>query len=118
MGRSFRIGSLKGVPLRVHWSFPLLVVLLILPTGAKTTARSIAEGVIWIAALFVCIVIHELSHSLVARRRGLLVRDIVLLPIGGVSAPRAMSSPSRSPAHWPVWRSLCSLVSSPTWPVR
>jgi Zn-dependent protease len=85
MGRSFRIGSLKGVPLRVHWSFPLLVVLLILPTGAKTTARSIAEGVIWIAALFVCIVIHELSHSLVARRRGLLVRDIVLLPIGGVS---------------------------------
>ena len=29
--------------------------------------------------------IHELSHSFVARRRGFTVRDIVLLPIGGVS---------------------------------
>jgi len=43
------------------------------------------EGLIWIAALFVCIVIHELSHSFVARRRGFTVNDIVLLPIGGVS---------------------------------
>ena len=85
MGRSLRIGRVKGVPIRVHWSFPLLVVLVILPTGAKTTTRSLAEGLIWIAALFVCIVIHELSHSFVARRRGFSVRDIVLLPIGGVS---------------------------------
>ena len=85
MGRSIRIGSIKGVPIRLHWSFPLLVVLVLLPTGARTTASSIAEGLIWIAALFVCIVIHELSHSLMARRRGLLVRDIVLLPIGGAS---------------------------------
>ena len=85
MGRSFRVGSVKGVPIRIHWSFPLLVVLVILPTGAKTTTRSLAEGLIWIAALFICIVIHELSHSFVARRRGFAVRDIVLLPIGGVS---------------------------------
>jgi Zn-dependent protease len=85
MGRSFRIGSVRGVPIRLHWSFPLLVVLVILPTSSRTTARSLVEGLIWIAALFVCIVAHELSHSFVARRRGFLVRDIVLLPIGGVS---------------------------------
>ncbi len=85
MGRSFRLGSVKGVPIRIHWSLPLLVVLVILPTGAKTTTRSLAEGLTWIAALFICIVIHELSHSFVARRRGFSVRDIVLLPIGGVS---------------------------------
>ena len=29
--------------------------------------------------------LHELSHSFVARRRGFVVRDIVLLPIGGAS---------------------------------
>lgn len=85
MGRSFRVGSVKGIPIRIHWSFPLLVVLVILPTGTKTTTRALAEGLIWIAALFICIVIHELSHSFVARRRGFSVRDIVLLPIGGVS---------------------------------
>lgn len=85
MGRSFRVGSVKGIPIRIHWSFPLLVVLVILPTGTRTTTRALAEGLIWIAALFICIVIHELSHSFVARRRGFSVRDIVLLPIGGVS---------------------------------
>jgi Zn-dependent protease len=63
----------------------LLVVLVILSSGSRTTARSLAEGLIWLAALCLCIVAHELSHSLVARRRGFLVRDIVLLPIGGVS---------------------------------
>ena len=73
------------MPIRLHWSFPLLLVLVILPTGGKSNARSIAEGLLWIAVLFVCVVVHELSHSLVARRRGFAVRDIVLLPIGGVS---------------------------------
>ena len=63
----------------------MLVVLVILSSGSRTTARSLAEGLIWLAALCLCIVAHELSHSLVARRRGFLVRDIVLLPIGGVS---------------------------------
>ena len=85
MGKSLRIGSVKGVPIRLHWSFPLLVLLVLLPNGGRTTARSLADGLAWIAAVFVCIVIHELSHSFVAQRRGFTVRDIVLLPIGGAS---------------------------------
>ena len=39
----------------------------------------------WIAALFVCVIVHEISHCLVARRRGADVVDILLLPIGGMS---------------------------------
>ncbi|MGA3352197.1 MAG: site-2 protease family protein [Acidimicrobiales bacterium] len=85
MGRSFRIGSIKGVPIRLHWSFPLLLVLVLAPGQGGQTTRSLVESVAWVVALFACIVIHELSHSFVARRRGFTVRDIVLLPIGGAS---------------------------------
>ena len=85
MGRSFRIGSLKGVPIRLHWSFPLLVALVVVPSGNRLTAGTFLDAVGWLTALFVCVVVHELSHSLVARRRGFVVRDIVLLPIGGAS---------------------------------
>ena len=45
----------------------------------------VVGGLAWLAIVFGCIVVHELAHSLVARRRGALVREIVLLPIGGVS---------------------------------
>jgi Zn-dependent protease len=84
MRGSVRIGRIAGVPIRVHWSFSLLVAYVLIVTSGET--RSIViEAFAWIAALFASVTVHELSHCAVARRRGLAVRDIVLLPIGGVS---------------------------------
>lgn len=73
------------MPIRLHWSFPLLLILVIAPASSRVTAGDLLASLLWIAVLFACIVIHELSHSFVAQRRGFLVRDIVLLPIGGAS---------------------------------
>ncbi len=74
------IGRLAGIDIRVHPTFLLLVAL-----AAIGGLGPPAEGFLWIALVFASVVFHELAHSLVARRRGVGVRDILLLPIGGVS---------------------------------
>ena len=59
-----------GVPIRLHWSFPLLLVLLAIPVGGHFLVAPFLESLVWIGALFACVVVHELSHCFVARRRG------------------------------------------------
>lgn len=84
MRGSMRIGRVAGIPIRVHWTFSLLVLyVVVVEAGAPRSVLLAAAA--WIVALFASVTVHELSHCAVARRKGLEVRDIVLLPIGGVS---------------------------------
>jgi Zn-dependent protease len=81
---SWRIGRLAGIALYVHATFLLLVAWIALreyPYGAA----AIAAALVYIVALFAIVVLHELGHALTARRYGIVTRDIILLPIGGVA---------------------------------
>ena len=72
-----------GITVRVHVTLVALVALVAL--SAADAGESAAAAVGWLAALFACIVAHELSHALVARSRGIDVHRIDLLALGGVS---------------------------------
>ena len=78
--RAPTIVTILGIPVRVHPTFLILVGLAALGFFGPPLG-----GVAWVLALFACVVAHELAHSVVANHRGIGVRDIVLLPIGGVS---------------------------------
>ncbi len=86
MGGSFKIGRFSGIDVRVHWTFLLLLAFFAF-LGYRTsgTLAGALTPVAAIVALFVCVLLHEFGHSLVAQRLGLEVRSITLLPIGGVS---------------------------------
>jgi Zn-dependent protease/CBS domain-containing protein len=93
---SLRLGSVSGIDIRVHFTFALLVVLIANELGKLHGSRGALFGTVVILCLFGCVVLHELGHSLVAQRFGVGVREIVLLPIGGVA--RLLSEPKK-PLH-------------------
>jgi Zn-dependent protease len=73
-----------GIEVRVHVTFALLLGLV--AVGSATPGGpGVVEGVAWIVAIFACVVVHELAHSLVARRHDIAVTEIDLLPFGGLS---------------------------------
>ncbi len=82
MGKSIKIGRLFGIDLKVHISF-----LLILVWGAFQYGDSAGPmyGILVTLALFSLVLLHELGHSLAAMQYGITVKDIILLPIGGVA---------------------------------
>jgi stage IV sporulation protein FB len=90
------IGTYFGIPVRVHATFPLILVLYAAVAGWAGSWTDALRAVALVLAVFTCVVLHEFGHSLQVRRYGVKVRDIVLFPIGGVA--RAESIPE-NPRH-------------------
>jgi Zn-dependent protease/CBS domain-containing protein len=77
--------TLWGVPIRVHFTFVLLLIfLLFIGIGGRQSGVMTA---LYVLALFASILLHELGHTLVARHYGIRTLEIVMYPIGGVSRP-------------------------------
>ncbi|HVN77743.1 MAG TPA: site-2 protease family protein [Terriglobia bacterium] len=83
---AWKIGKLAGIDVYMHATFLLLMGFIVVAswTAGHNAAQAIS-GLIFVMAIFGCIVLHELGHALTARRFGIRTRDIVLLPIGGVA---------------------------------
>jgi len=79
MKYSVKIGSAWGIPIELHMTFILLMAAVLVLTYPEL------YFFILTMLLFVFVVVHELSHSMVARHYRIKVRKIVLYPIGGVS---------------------------------
>jgi Zn-dependent protease len=81
---SINAGRLFGIKFRIHATFFLLLLYVFL-SDIKEGFGQAGLSVLFVCAIFACVVIHELSHSLVARRFGREPKSITLLPIGGVA---------------------------------
>jgi Zn-dependent protease len=94
MQGSFKQGTLAGIDIRLHYTWLLAFFLIAWPLAlgyfpmAGDQGAPIASAILGAVAallLFVSVLLHELSHSLVARARGLRVDNMTLFIFGGVS---------------------------------
>lgn len=93
LASGFTIGRVRGISIRVHWSWLLIFGLLTWAFSEGLFGSDFAESPAarWAAALvtaflfFLSVLLHELSHSFVALRYGMTVPSITLFVFGGVS---------------------------------
>jgi len=105
MHENLHLGTIGRTRVGLSWSVVIIVALIsfALATGEFPVADpGFGTGVYWTAALVTAILFlasllgHELSHAVVARRRGVDVDGIVLWALGGVAKLNGDASDARS----------------------
>jgi Zn-dependent protease len=79
--QTITLGKVLGIPIKIHWTF----ILLLLYISFDGFMSGKPQMVYLTLFLFLCVVLHEYGHALMARRFGIGTEDIILSPIGGVA---------------------------------
>jgi Zn-dependent protease/CBS domain-containing protein len=93
---SWKLSQLAGIDIRIHATFLLLLGWIAASYWATGKGlEAMLAGIVFITALFACVVLHELGHALAARKFGIRTTDITLLPIGGLARLERMPEEPR-----------------------
>lgn len=86
MKGAWRLACVAGVDINVHWSFSFIILWMIWHgTFGNRELESVLFLSISVLLLFGCVVMHELGHALTAVRLNVVVKSIIILPIGGLA---------------------------------
>ncbi|MCX9073585.1 MAG: CBS domain-containing protein [Candidatus Methanoperedens sp.] len=120
MKTSIQIGKIMDIPIKLHITF-----LLILPVFAWIFANNdprfgfndvglttfrYALSLFASISLFVCVLLHELGHSYVAKKAGVNIQGITLFLFGGVSSMEEIPRNPRTELKMALAGPLVSLV--------
>lgn len=87
------VGSVRlmGVPIRLHFTFVLLLIFLVVI--GLGSGQSPANYILFILAMIASVLLHELGHAFVSSRYGIRTLEIVMYPIGGVARTERPAKP-------------------------
>ncbi|MFW5991862.1 MAG: site-2 protease family protein [Halanaerobiaceae bacterium] len=121
---SITIGKIFDIPIRIHVSF--LIILPFLAWAFGNNIKYITEnsdinyselvlnphflGLLLAIGLFTSVLLHELSHSLVAKSKGIPINSITLMLFGGVSSMEELTENPDDEARMAMAGPLLSIV--------
>jgi Zn-dependent protease/predicted transcriptional regulator len=117
MGNGFHLGRIAGIDVRVDWSLLIVFFLITFSLAAVlfpawhpdwSPGLSVTMALIAAVAFFASVLAHELSHALVGRSRGIVVRRITLFIFGG------MAHMENEPRNWraELWMAIVGPITS------
>ncbi|MEW6295886.1 MAG: M50 family metallopeptidase [Candidatus Diapherotrites archaeon] len=89
MKNSFSFGRILGISLELHITFILLIIAIAAGILLLDT-KNFIPTMLLLFFLFLSVFLHELVHSIVAVYKGVKVKKIILLPIGGLAQTERM----------------------------
>ena len=104
MQAQVKLGRISGIAIGLHYSWFIIALLIVLSLAAHfhVVNPHWSDTVVWGAAIvtgvffFLALLLHELAHSLLAKARGLRVREITLFALGGVSQIETEASDAKT----------------------
>src|SRR5438552_2639415 len=122
---SLNIGRIIGIPVRIHYTLWLVLLLIAWSVADGYLPQSIdpatrwAVGIVSAILLFVSVFLHELSHSYIAKKNGLPIARITLFFFGGVSElseePKDPALEVRMAAAGPLTSFLIAIILGALW---
>lgn len=114
------VGPIFGVRVRIHftWVIALAVIIAFLADIGPPSEQPLAEPLRWLMAaavaglFFVSVLLHELAHAVVARWRGVPVREFTLYVFGGPGSIEESAADARSEAAIAGAGPLVSLIAA------
>lgn len=97
MKGSLKLLKIKGVIIKMHWSFLIILVWIIAANVVQGfTLHNVQWSLIFVALIFLSVIIHELAHYAIAKKLGVQAREINLLPVGGFATNESFPGSKRS----------------------
>jgi len=115
----FRLGSIRGIAIRLDWSLVVIFLLIAFNLGAGLLPALHPDWsplTVWATALaaavafFASVLAHELAHALVGRRQGIAVDGITLFVFGGMAHLRGEPGSPRAEFFMTIVGPLTSLA--------
>jgi len=86
MKNSLKLFFIKGIPIKMHWTFLLFISwILLMQLIAREPVQTIITIISEVLLVFICVLLHELGHALTAMYYKIPIKEIQLLPVGGLT---------------------------------